>query len=282
MKKIFLLILAISLLAGTAFAQKTYLRLGVGGGMGLKQFMGYGWIDEDEMETNDETYDNIIVKSMGLGGGFNANLAFGFMVSDNVGIELGVNEAISLPKKTKYTYNGDSYDDNYEVKISGMMLQIVPAIVLTPALEKVNPYARIGMIIGVLATGKEKYNYTYSGEDEYKATHTADYTSKVSGGIALGYSVAGGVSFNLGEKLAFFAELVFNGLTWAPSKGKYTEVVVDGVDQLPDMTTKEKEWTFEKKYDMNEDIPDGSPDKEPKMSVNLSNAALNVGIKLKL
>jgi len=223
-----------------------------------------------------------VVKSMGLGGSFNANLAFGFMVSDNIGLELGVNEAISLPKKSTYTYTGNDFNDSEETKISGMMLQIVPAIFLTPALEKVNPYARIGMIIGVLATGKEKYTYTYNGSETQKATHTENYTSKVSGGVALGYSVAGGVSFNMGEKLAFYAELVYNGLTWAPSKGKYTEYILDGIDQLPDMTTKDKEWTFEKKYDADEEIPDGSPDKQPKVSVNLSNAAINVGIKLKL
>jgi hypothetical protein len=277
MKKIYLLILAISLVAGTTFAQKTYLRLGVGGGVGLKQFMGYDWVDETETETTDD----IVVKSMGLGGGFNANLAFGFMLSDNIGLELGINEGISLPKKSKYTYTNDNSNATEEWKISGMMLQVVPAIVITPALEKVNPYARIGMIIGVLPTGKEKFTGTYTGNENLKATHTAEYTTKVSGGIALGYSVAGGVSFNLGEKLAFYGELVFNGLTWAPSKGKYTAYTEDGIDRLPSMTTKEKEWTFEKKFDAAEEIPDGSPDKMPKNSVNLSNAGINIGIKFR-
>jgi hypothetical protein len=279
MKKIFSMMLAICLMAGIANAQKTYIRLGVGGGVGLKQYDGENWADE----TSTPNSDNFVIKSTGLGGGFNANLAFGYMLSDYVGIELGVNEFIGLTKKTKYTSTSNSGDYTTDYKVSGMMLQVVPAIVITPGLEKLNPYARLGMIVGILPSITDKTNSTatYSGET-LKVTHTGDAKIKLSGGVAFGFTAAGGVAFNLSEKLDFFAEIVFNGITYAPSKGKYKEWTVDGDDQLAKADTRDKEWTFEKKYDADETIPTTSPDKYPKMSVNFSNVELNIGIKLKL
>lgn len=287
MKKIYVLVLVIGMIAGTSHAQGTYLRLGVGGGIGLKQYgvfltqnlyYGFYWADE----TVTSSSDNIEVKSMGLGGGFNANLAFGYMFSDHVGIEFGVNEFFGMVKKMHYSSSSDYGEYSYDRKISGKMLQIVPAIVITPGLEKVNPYARLGMIIGVLpvVTAKLDGTSTYSG-GTLKETSTYSDKQKIYGGLALGFTAAAGASIDLGEKIAFFGEIVFNGLSYAPSKGKFRTWTEDGVDQLATATTKEKEWTYEKKYDTDEDIPDGTPDKLPKMTLTFSNVELNLGIKFK-
>jgi opacity protein-like surface antigen len=278
MKKIFVLVLAVCMMAGIANAQKTYIRLGVGGGIGLKQYEGESWADE----TNTSNSDNFVIKSAGMGGGLNVNLAFGYMLSDYVGIELGVNEFIGLNKKVHSTYTSSSADYTYDAKMSGMMLQIVPAIVITPGLKKTNPYARMGMIVGILPSITQSYSATTNTNGGFKATSTSESKLKISGGVALGFTAAAGVSMNLSEKLSFFGELVFNGITYAPSKGEVTEWTVDGVDQLPDATTNEKEWTYEKEYDADEEIPDGSPDKLPKTSSNFSNVELNIGIILKL
>jgi hypothetical protein len=278
MKKIYLMVLAICMMAGTLNAQKAYIRLGVGGGVGLKQYEGGTWADE----THTSTSDNLVIKSMGLGSGFNANLAFGFMFSKYVGVELGINEFIGLVNKIHGTSTNGGNDNSSDSKLSGMMLQIVPAIVITPGLEKLNPYARFGMSVGILPSVVMKNNSTFTGGESFKATSSAESNIKLYGGIALGFTAAGGIDFNLSEKLAFFGEFVFNGITYAPAKGKYTKYTVDGVDKLATMTTRDKEWTFEKKYDVDEVIPEGSPAKQPKMSVNFSNVELNIGIKFKL
>ncbi|MDP1623983.1 MAG: outer membrane beta-barrel protein [Bacteroidales bacterium] len=276
MKNIFVLILTIGMMAGTLHAQSTYIRFGLGGGIGLKQFE---WAD---VNSTTNSY-NVEVKSMGLGGGVNANLAFGYMLSDNFGIELGVNEFIGLARKIHRSRTTTNMTETEDWKTSGMMLQIVPAIIITPNLEKINPYARLGMIIGILPSIITKYERTTTnGGESLQATEREDYKSKDYGGIAAGFTAAGGASFDLGEKLVFFAELVFNGITYSPSKGKYKTWTIDGVDQLPNATTRDKEWEYVKKFDANENIPEGSPDKYAKMSVNFSNVELNIGIKLKL
>jgi hypothetical protein len=290
MKKISVMVLVICLMAGMANAQKIYVRLGLGGGIGLKQYgqfydahpqspAYFPWANETE--TNNS--DNLEFKSMGLGGGLNATLAAGYMLSDHVGIELGVNEFIGLNKKTKYTFNNDIDNYTWEAKLSGKMLQIVPAIVITPGLEKINPYARVGMIIGILPSVVFKMNSTDISSGGYKAnTVTQEYKYKSSGGVALGFTGAAGADIMLGEKFAFFAELVFNGITYAPSKGELKVWKKDGVDELPDTKTKNKEWTYEKKYNAAEEIPDSSPNKLRKESFNFSNVELNIGIKMKL
>jgi len=279
MKKLYVLALAVCMMAGSVNAQKAYLRLGVGGGIGLKQYLDGYWADE----THTASSDNYEIKSMGLGGGFNVNLAFGYMISDNVGLELGLNEFIGLNKKVHRSYSSDYYDQTVDQKLSGMMLQVVPALVITPGLEKINPYARLGMILGVFQSVNLTYDATTTGQEfNLKDTDTEHEKLKDYGGIACGFTAAAGASLNLSEKLDFYAELVFNGISYAPSKGKYKEWTENGVDKLATATTKEKEWTYEKKFDANEDIPDGSPDKQPKMSYYFSNVELNIGIKLKL
>jgi hypothetical protein len=277
MKKIYFFVLAICMISGTLNAQKAYIRVGLGGGIGLKQYVGTFWADETATNTTDE----YIVKSVGLGGGFNANVAFGYKISDYIGIEFGINEFVGLPKKVTGSYTG-TYPYSFDDKISGMMLQIVPAIVITPGLEKVNPYARLGMIIGVLPTVVMTSNNTNSYEGTSKATYTTDFKEKLYGGLAVGFTAAGGVNLKLSDKLAFYGEVVFNGITYAPSKGKYKEFTRNGVDQLSSMTTREKEWIYVRKYDADETIADTDPDKQAKVSIDFSNVELNIGIAIKL
>ena len=120
MKKIYLLLVISCMITGVVNAQKAYLRLGVGGGIGLKQYNGEGWADE----THTSTSDNFVIKSNGLGGGFNVNLAFGYMMSKYVGLELGVNEFIGLAKKTHYSSTSSNSEYSMDSKISGMMLYV--------------------------------------------------------------------------------------------------------------------------------------------------------------
>ena len=212
------------------------------------------------------------------------NLAAGYMLSQYVGLELGVNEFIGMAKKVNLsaTVSSGSYvvSQTIDLKRSGMMLQLVPAIVITPGLESINPYARVGMIVGILPSITSKGEGTATNTGGYKATSSFTYKSVANGGLALGFTAAGGVSFNLSDQIGLYGELVYNGITYSPKKGKFKEYKEDGIDNLPTMTTKDKEWTFEKELN-DVDIPDGTPNKVAKTTVNFSNVELNVGIRIK-
>jgi hypothetical protein len=199
-----------------------------------------------------------------------------------VGGELGINEFIGLAKKTHSTNNTSSSSSTTDNKISGMMLQIVPAIVIKAGLEKINPYARLGMIVGVLPsiTIDSKNSSTSSGGS--RASTSQEFKLKLSGGVAVGFTAAGGVAYNISDMLSLYGELVYNGISYSPAKGIYKKYTVDGNDKLATMTTKEKETTFVKKFDASETISDDSPSKTPKISFTFSDVLLNVGVMIKL
>jgi hypothetical protein len=276
MKKNYMILFALCTLAGSLSAQKMYVRAGLGGGVGLSQYASNIWSDE----TQTSSTDNFVIKSTGLGGGFNVNAAFGYKVSDNVGVELGVNEFIGLGKKTHSTVDNGTNQSTTDNKISGMMLQLVPAVLITPGLEKINPYARLGMIIGVLPSIVLTQDNTNAGGE--RASMVTDTKLKISGGVALGFTAAGGVMYNISDLLSVYGELVYNGITYAPKKGVYKKYTLNGVDQLPDMTTRDKEMKFEKKYDANATIDPGSPSVQSQVSFNFSDVLLNVGVVIKL
>ena len=56
---------------------------------------------------------------------------------------------------------------------------------------------------------------------------------------------------------------------------------MDGVDKLPDATTKQKEWKYEKTHDTQVSIPDSDPDQVPKQSATLTNVGISIGVKYK-
>jgi opacity protein-like surface antigen len=276
MKKLLLVLIAVHMITASLDAQKIYIRLAAGAGLGLNQSQGTQWADETETNTS-HLYE---IKSMSLGSGFNVHLACGYMFSENIGIEMGVNENIGLNNKVETSYTSDYVSETGDATLSGMMLQIIPAVVITPGLAKLNPYARLGMIAGVLPSVIQTSNSTINHPT--LGVRVENEKEKNYGGVALGFTAAGGVDFKLNEKIALSAELVYNGITYAPAKGKYLVYTVDGVDQLPLVTTKGKEWTYEKDYDALEHIPADSPAKRPAVSMNFSNVELNLGVKVKL
>jgi hypothetical protein len=275
MRKICILMIALLATSFTLSAQSMYLRLGVGGGIGLGYYAGNSFADRSTTQTS----DNYTVKSLGLGTGFNANLAFGYMMNEYMGFELGLNEFFGLPRKTHSTLTTTFANQTLDDKWSGMMFQVVPAFILTPGLEKVNPYARIGFIIGVLPAIVE--NYTSTGTTAPESSVNESYRAKYYGGLAVGFTAAGGAQFTLNEKISLYAEIVFNGINYAPKKGKYTEWTIDGSDHLATATTKEKEWIYVKERDIAETIPDTDPDKVFKESYTFSNVLINFGVKFR-
>jgi len=141
MKKLILLFLAL-VLFGTAFAQeKLYLSLGFGAGFGTAS-------------TYDLYHSSVKVYPVALGKGLCGNLRAGMFLNDFIAVELGFGYRMGLRTKKDITIHGEVVDGTGNLKYSGNMLQIVPAVVISPDMgsEKIRPYARLGVIIGVMNT----------------------------------------------------------------------------------------------------------------------------------
>jgi hypothetical protein len=206
-----------------------------------------------------------------MGDGMPFTVAAGYYLGENFGVELGVDYFLAFSHKTVDTYP----DETYTTKRSGSMLSLVPALVMRFTVDKIKPYARLGIIIGVLNSGKDKISDIYSHGDYEK-------TDKVYGGIAIGAQAALGIEYPLSKLLSLFGEVNLNGISWAPTKGKVTKATDNGVDMLSTMTTKEKTWVYVKKLDETENIPDSDPDKYSTVNYSESNVGLIVGVKINL
>lgn len=267
MKKNIILTLIFCALFSVTFAQGLYV--GVNAGYAMRSA---SWFNTTDVDIN-----NSEVKPMSLGLGFDAGLNLGYMFNKNVGIELGASYLIGGKNKFKYTYS----DGTEEVFYKASMIRIIPAVVIAAGFETIDPYAKFGALIGF---GSFKYESEGTYDDAFRSTMATEevYKVKYKGGVAFGFYAALGANYNLSEKLALFAELNLESMSYAPTKGEITEYTIDGVDQLGSMDVKDKEWEFVKEINYDENIPDTSPDKELKEKYPFSSIGLNLGVKIRL
>lgn len=206
-----------------------------------------------------------------LGKGINAQANIGYMFNQNIGLELGINYL--LGGKTNFSSkNGNDYYQN--TSISSKMLQFKPTLVLQTKLEKINPYVKLGAIIGTGSIFIDAENFDDPDLITLKET--------MNGGLAVGFHGNIGVSYPLNTKMAFFGELSLVSLNYAPTKGKFTEYTENGVDQLPSMDTNEKEFEFEDSVINFGNQAATEPMKLMRTTYSFSSIGFNVGLKYSL
>jgi len=263
------------------FAQGTYVSFNAGFGakmssQNLPDYYNYTQSDNYNGENNSRVITSEQINAS-LGKGLNFGLSIGNMFNKNIGAELGVSYLMGGKTKAKdsYSTNG-TVNETTDYTISAKMLRIVPTLVFTPGMEKINPYAKFGLIVG-LGTITEEHSRNIDGDVNFEKT-------KYKGGLALGLNTALGVAFDLNEKMSFFGELNMVNLSYAPKKGEVTEATYNGADQLPDMTTSDKKIEFVDKVTTNSSNPqlDSEATKELKTKLPFGSIGLNIGIHFKL
>lgn len=269
--------IAVSLFATNAIAQGPYVKVNAGYNFGLNSTIATKSERTWNPPTNSGTYEAL---NINFGKGINLDGAFGFMVNKNVGFELGL--SFLLGGKTEITdkYTGTTSIDNDKITFTSSMFRINPSVVLSAGFEKINPYAKFGLLVGI---GSIKMSSEYVETNIPTNTSTTTKTTqKLNGGLALGFNSAFGVEYMLNEKMSIFGELNLNNLSYAPKKGEIIELTVDGVDQLPNLTTNDKEIEFVDSYTFSSasPTPDSSPDIEIKENMPFNSFGLNFGIKI--
>jgi len=256
------------LLTATSFcaqAQSIYVRAGLGAAICTSPQINYQYTDI----TEGGTQHTVEAKRGGLGNGLPIFLAAGYYFSDNFGVELGVDYFNGF--NSKKVDNDNGVTSTY--KEHGSMLAIVPAFVMKLNQDKFKPYARLGIMIGVL--NSEKYVLAMSN-------NSRAYTSKDYGGIAIGAQAALGADIPLGDMFSVFGEVNLDAISWAPKKGKFTKHSSNGTDDLANLTTKDKTWVYEKSYDKAQHIADSEPNKVALTNYSFANVGLVVGVKINI
>ncbi len=265
MKTFNLIFLGLFLFGLSAQAQKIYIR----GGLGVAASTAADYVTNGSVNSSGSSISTS--KKQGIGTGLPFVLAAGYNINKNFGFELGVDYFYGF--FNKQSWSGNSY--SYGSKSRGQMLSIVPAFVMSLPFAKFKPYARIGLKLGVWNS------MVIKPHDEYQINNVVEATIKDYGGLAVGVQTAIGTDFILSKHMSLFGEIQVDGISWAPTHGKYTEYIENGVDKLASRTVNQNEWNFVKEVD-NTNLPDDQPRQVNKVNQPFGNVGLVFGVKVNL
>lgn len=226
MKKSIIAIAAL-FIGATAYGQDAYASFGVGYGLGLPgQVIGTSVsIDGNGDATTTNLYGS-------LGQGVGLNLGAGIMLTDNFGLELGVQYFAGSEITLSETSNGiDGSSD--ESKGQSNQVRVLPQLVVSSNNDAgLNIYGKSGIVLPVTGTtiGTFTSNPGTSGNAELR------YESETVGQLSLGFSGTIGASYAVSDNLSVFGELngIFLGIKQKQSV--VTSSTADGTETIDDTT----------------------------------------------
>jgi hypothetical protein len=237
---------------------------------------GYGTgINTSNISNFTETARSYTYERLGLsfGKGINLGGSIGYLYTRNLGVELGISYLSGLN-----TTGTGTYLDRIETNtFNANMFRIIPTFVFSAGYEKINPYLKLGLIIGV-GSFTHTYNVTYpSGY-----VLLTDY--KWNGGMAVGFTSALGATCKLNTNLSLFGELNLISLNYSPQKMVITAASDNGTSVLESMSTHDKETVFVNSYtvDRNNTVDPTKPNTTIRVSFPFSSLGINVGIRINL
>lgn len=228
-------------LSSISFAQY-YVKLEGGYNLSLNSMnIGYN----SEVTSESYTYEAV---NGSFGKGVNFAAVFGYDFCSNLGLELGL--IYKLSTEFEESYQGDY--GTFSVTRNGSFFGFAPTFVINAPLEKIKPFAKIGLLIALPASEIEIVNA--NGDTQ---------TGTFSSGVDFGLTGGAGVLFPINTQVSFIAELVFVSFTWKPSEVE--ETYYDGTTETIKL---EDEFTSD---DENTQGP---------VFIPFSNVGLNVGVKI--
>ena len=274
-KMLFLIYVVNLLSAPLLFAQGAYLNInsGYATSMSTQNLSGF------ENSTFEFYLNSYSLKHeqifFSFGKGLNFGADFGYMFNKNLGAEIGVSYLIGGNTISTLTQPNNST----EITVSSKMLRINPSLVITSGFEKINPYAKFGLILGsgyvILSSNQE-----ISG---FSGQQSNSESIKLSGAIAIGLTSGIGALYKINDKLSFFGELNMINLSYGPTKGIKTDFRIDGVDMLPSLTTRQKETEYLDSFtetSSNSNPQDSEPSKKLKQKLPFGSFGLNLGLRV--
>ncbi len=271
------------LLSVKLFSQGMFFTIGSGYGFAIAQNnMAANYTANTSTTGSTYTYENVkgsgsFAKGISLAG------TVGHMFTKHIGAELNIDymngSKIEGTRKSIGT-NSSSTDVN---TMYGKMLRFIPSMRFQIGTDKFDTYMRNGFVIGTAC----KVTQTEKVEDDYFGTVDSDVKTQVySGGLSLGFSCGIGFIYKFSHLFGIFGEGGFIMQSWAPKTSKYTTYTHNGTDQLPVMTTFEKQKQYVNDY--NETFAVGTPqnydvpEKVLKKYLPFSSAGITFGVRFHL
>ena len=267
------LYLIIGLITTSIFvkAQSTYITAYCGYGLNIASASRGSDITavSSTSSTNEEVHGS-------YGKGLNFGLALAYMFSKNIGTEVGFQYLVGSPIQISYTDNINTPSSLQTDKFRVNMLRIIPSAIIAVGEGKYIPYAKVGIAIGVLG----KAINTNTGQNGH---NTSENVWEYTGGTGIGFASSLGIRMGKG-RISLFGEIAMIGQSWAPTKKIQITSTQNGVDQLPNMTTYQKETNYVESYtytNPNTSLVDpNSPQQSSKIYIPMSSWGGNIGLRI--
>jgi hypothetical protein len=234
---------------------------------------------------------------LSLGRGTQLGLMFGYMFSPNVGFELGLSylkggttEITSASSNSSdYLYTGGNVSESSSQQTTQFysnMFRVIPTLVVSAGGDKLSPYAKIGVVIG---SGKVNEDITYTSYTEgydyfsdsfYSDAENGVLSSEYSSGLSTGMTGALGLKSTTASGWSFFGELFMEYVNFSPKMKEIITYEVNGMNELPFLTTSETETEYVDSVSENNSAPanEFQPDQQLKQSWSFSNIGIRCGI----
>ena len=272
-----------TLFATQSYSQGLYVSAGGGYGFSMAPNSSFSAIDYTRNPSGSGTVETYKISngtgSFGRGLQFGATV--GYMFSENIGAELNVGYLVGSKitnTDTELKNNGDTYSSI--ATASGNMLRLTPALRFSLGKDKLKPYMRVGLVIGVGNKIVSKYSSTNFDVSNGK-TNIDQSEMAITGGVSMGFAAGIGVNYMFSDKVGIFAELGIISQAWAPSKSVLTSSTSNGADNLQFMTTSQKETDYVNSYTTTSGtFSPGTPSTQLKQYTPFSSVGINVGVHL--
>ncbi len=210
--------------------------------------------------------------------GFNFGLIVGYYFNQYLSVEVDANYLIGSEFTARDEEDDAFFRSTTDYRTSANMLRIIPALVISPGFERLDPYARLGLVLGFA-----QIEYSQSDVFTDRQSNTTNRTtrsSEYSGSLALGLNGSLGLRYALNNRWSLFGELNLISMSYAPTRGELTEATENGIDVLPFLPTSEKELELvdELQEDFNNPRPDSEPSQALRQHFPFSSIGLNLGI----
>jgi hypothetical protein len=157
------------------------------------------------------------------------------------------------------------------------MFQVNPSIELSTNIWRFTPYTRMGIIAGFGNVYRTYGNPYQNSTNGYIDEHTV---WRYYGGTSIGYDAVLGVAYPLTRKFDLYTEACFNYIYDVPAYGQMTEQTINGVNNLNNDNTSQKDEIFRSSYNKNEKVNPNNPTNASQIKFSFSNVEANVGIRI--
>ncbi len=274
MKKLITGILIFTTLTNIGYTQGFYLRLGLGYAIPQAGQTLDGTSQPYNGSLNDSTLQ-YKVKNTSFSAGLGTFVGVGYMFNEHVGVQLDGNLGISTKQ---YSFTESNY--NYQGVLSNVTVQqqakspfiVIPSLVLHSGGDKIDLYCRMGLALPI--STKITQNQIIVNAPGTGALTENDISLSVTSSFSLGFAAAGGLNYNISDKIKIWGEISL--LSLAPFI-KEADITAASYNGQPQSITGAPTYKFSKNIAV-----DSNGYNSPAYAQPFSNVGINFGITFQL